>query len=280
MRDILRILSGSRRFLVGFFMFGAVVLFALIGPYLIDTDPFTRVGGLYSPPSKDAWLGTDNFGRDVLAQLMYGTRTSLWIGLVGGVVATLIGVTVGTVAGYRGGWIEEALMGLTNVLITIPSIVVLILLSIAVDSRSATVMGVIIGITAWPWTARAVRAQTSSLKTREHIDIARISGVGTLEIMLVEVLPYMLSYIGMAFVLQFSEGILSEATLSMLGLGPFQTVSLGVMLNWALLWEAVRVGAWWAFIPPTIFLAITSFSLMLMNAGMDEVFNPRLRQHQ
>ncbi len=88
------------------------------------------MGGLYSPPSKEAWLGTDNFGRDVLAQLMYGTRTSLWIGLVGGVVATLIGVTVGTVAGYRGGWIEEALMGLTNVLITIPSIVVLILLSI------------------------------------------------------------------------------------------------------------------------------------------------------
>lgn len=278
MAEILRILAGSRRFMIGFCLFAAVVAFALLGPVIVQKDPFTRVGGLYSAPSRQAWLGTDNFGRDIFSQLMYGTRTSLWVGLVGGVVATTVGVVVGTVAGYRGGWIEEALMGLTNVLITIPTIVILILLSIAIDSRSATVMGIIIGITAWPWTARAVRAQTSSLKTREHIDVARISGVGTLEMIAAEVLPYMLSYIGMAFVLQFSEGILAEATLSMLGLGPFQTVSLGVMLNWALLWEAVRVGAWWAFVPPTVFLAITSFALMLMNSGMDEVFNPRLRQ--
>ncbi len=105
-------------------------------------------------------------------------------------------------------------------------------------------MGVIIGITAWPWTARAVRARRRASRSRAGSTSTSPGspGWGALEIMLVEVLPYMLSYIGMAFVLQFSEGILSEATLSMLGLGPFQTVSLGVMLNWALLWEAVRVG--------------------------------------
>jgi len=236
------------------------------------------VGGLFNPPSEKAILGTDNLGRDVFTQLMYGTGTSLLIGFVAGVVATGIGVTIGAVAGFKGGFVDELLMGITNVLITIPAIVVLILLSIAIKSRSAVVMGVIIGITSWPWTARAVRAQTSSLKTREHVDLARISGYTTVELIVKEILPYMFSYIFMAFILQFSAGITNEATLSMLGLGPYQTVSLGVMLHWALLWEAVRTGAWWAFLPPVVFLAVASFSLMLINAGLDEVFNPRLRK--
>ena len=235
-------------------------------------------GGLFNPPSEKAILGTDNLGRDVFTQLMYGTGTSLLIGFVAGVVATGIGVTIGAVAGFKGGLVDELLMGITNVLITIPAIVVLILLSIAIRSRSAVVMGVIIGITSWPWTARAVRAQTSSLRTREHVDLARISGYTTAELIVKEILPYMFSYIFMAFILQFSAGITNEATLSMLGLGPYQTVSLGVMLHWALLWEAVRTGAWWAFLPPVVFLAVASFSLMLINAGLDEVFNPRLRK--
>jgi peptide/nickel transport system permease protein len=275
--DTVRLLVRSNRFVFGLVLFAVVLAFALTGPLLTGVGPFQRVGGLYNSPSRGVWLGTDNFGRDVLTQLMYGTRTSLWTGLIAGLVATLIGVGIGTLAGYWPGAVEEALMGLTNVLITIPPIVVLILLSVAIDARSATIMGVIIGVTAWPWTARAVRAQTSSLRTREHVDIARISGVGHVEMMLVEILPYMFSYIFMAFILQLTGGILAEATLSMLGLGPYQTVSLGTMLHWSLLWESVRVGAWWAFVPPTVFLSITSFALMLMNAGMDELFNPTLR---
>jgi peptide/nickel transport system permease protein len=278
--ELLTILLRSQRFMIGITLFLLVLLFAILGPMLTAREPLERVGGLYNPPSSEALLGTDNFGRDVLTQLMYGTRTSLFIGVIAGLVATFVGVFIGTLAGYLGGLVEEGLMGITNVLITIPPIVVLILLSVAINARSAAIMGIIIGVTAWPWTARAVRAQTSSLRTREHINIARISGVGHLEMMLVEVLPYMFSYIFMAFILQFTGGILAEATLSMLGLGPFQTISLGVMLNWALLWEAVRVGAWWAFVPPTVFLSITSFALMLMNAGMDEIFNPTLRHTQ
>lgn len=107
--------------------------------------------------------------------------------------------------------------------------------------------------------------------------MARLSGLSTPRIILFEILPFMFSYIFMAFILQFFGGLMSEATLSMLGLGPFQTVSLGVMLQWALLWEAVRVGAWWAFLPPVFFLTVTSFSLMSLNASMDEFFNPRAR---
>jgi peptide/nickel transport system permease protein len=194
-------------------------------------------------------------------------------------VATLLGLLIGTVAGFVGGLVEELLMAVTNVVITIPSIVILILLFIAINTRSIVVMGIIIGITSWPWTARAVRAQASSLKTREHVDIARLSGAGTLSLIISEIIPFMLSYVVMAFGLQLSSGILQEAALSMLGLGPSGSVSLGIMLQWALLWESVRTGAWWAFVPPTLFLTLIAFSLLLLQSSIDEIFNPRLRRN-
>lgn len=278
MNAMLKTLVQSRRFLMGLSLFLMVLAFALIGPLISARDPFEMVGMLFQRPGGKLLLGTDNFGRDVFVQLMYGARTSLLTGLIAGFVATLIGVGIGAVAGYRGGLMEETLMGFTNVLITIPTIVILILISISVTTRSAMVMGVIIGVTAWPWTARAVRAQAASLRTRPHLDIARLSGAGGLQIILLDILPYMGSYIFMAFVLQLSFGILNEATLSMLGLGPSNTVSLGVMLHWSLLWESVRTGAWWAFLPPVVMLSITSFALMSINSGMDEIFNPRLRR--
>ncbi len=272
-------LAPRGRLLISVLLLLTIVGFGVLGPWISGAqDPLRIVGGLFDPPSRAAWLGTDNFGRDVFTQLMYGTRTSLRIGLLAGAVATSIGLVIGTAAGFRGGWIDEALMGLTNVVITIPSIVILILLSIAVSTRSITVMGLIIGVTSWPWTARAVRAQTASIRAREHLDVARLSGAGTLALIVFDVIPYMLSYVVMAFVLQFASGILQEAALSLLGLGPSNTISLGVMLQWALLWEAVRTGAWWAFLPPTVFLTVIAFALLLLQSSMDEVFNPRLRR--
>jgi peptide/nickel transport system permease protein len=278
-----RWLSGSlfrnRRFLVSLILLVLLLGFGYLGPLLLGAgDPLKIVGGLFDRPSATHWLGTDNFGRDVFTQLMFGIRTSLFIGVIAGVVATLIGVTIGTVAGYTGRVVEEGLMGFTNVIITIPPIVLLILLSIAVNNRSVATMGLIIGVTSWPWTARAVRAQTSSLRTREHVDVARISGARSFSLIIWEIIPYMLSYIVMAFVLQLSSGILQEAALSMLGLGPSQVVSLGIMLHWALLWESVRTGAWWAFVPPTLCLTLIAFSLLLLQSSIDEIFNPRLRR--
>jgi peptide/nickel transport system permease protein len=209
---------------------------------------------------------------------MYGTRTSLIIGVIAGIVATIIGVALGTAAGFKGGLLEEILMGITNVIISIPAIVILILLSVALSNRSIVTMALIIGVTSWPWLARAVRAQASSLRTREHVDIARLSGAGSVRLIVFEVIPYMLSYISMAFVLQLAGAILAEAGLSLLGLGPANVVSLGIMLHWALLWESVRTGAWWAFVPPTIMLTLIAFALFMLQSSLDEVFNPRLRR--
>ena len=269
----------SPRFWVALALTMSVLIFAFIGPLVTGIeDPDDIVGGLYTEPSAEAWLGTDNFGKDVFTQLIYGTRTSIIIGVIAGLIATTTGVIIGLTAGFYGGLVEEALMGVTNVVITIPSIVVLILLSIAIDSRSIYAIAIIIGVTSWPWTARAVRAQASSVRTREHVDLARLTGANTLSLMVWEVLPYMLSYIVMAFVLQLTSGILQEAALSMLGLGPSGSISLGIMLFWALLWESIRTGAWWAFVPPTLLLTMIAFVLLLLQSSLNEVFNPRLRR--
>ncbi len=269
----------NRRFVGSVIMLLLLVLFGTLGPIIFDRpNPTKIVGLLYDKPSAVAWLGTDNFGRDVFTQLMYGTRTSMIIGVIAGLEATLLGLLIGTVAGYVGGTVEEVLMAFTNVVITIPSIVILILLSYAVTTRSILTMGIIIGVITWPWTARAVRAQTSSLRTREHVAIARLSGSGGLRLIIGEIIPFMMSYVIMAFVLQLNSGILQEAALSMLGLGPSEGISLGVMLHWALLWESVRTGAWWAFVPPALFLTLIAFSLFLLQSNIDEILNPRLRR--
>lgn len=256
------------------------LLVGLVGPLVVRTNPDAVIGGLYDHPSGSLplLLGTDNEGQSVLANVVYGTRTSLTVGLVAGVIASVIGLTLGLVAGYQGGWVDDLISGLTNVALAIPSIVLVILLGIALNNRSSLALAFIIGITSWPWMARAVRAQSTSIRAREHIDVARLSGASWISILTRDVLPYLLSYVVMAFVLQVSGAILAEAALSLLGLGPSGTTSLGVMLYWALQWGSIRTGAIWAFLPPTIMLTLIAFSLLLLQSSLDEVFNPRLRR--
>lgn len=267
----------SGRFRASAILVLLVLLFAIIGPLIFGQHPNATVGNPDQAPSGKLILGTDNFGRNEFVLLMYGTRNSLEIGAIAGLIAVVIGVIIGTAAGYYGGILSELFMGFTNIVITLPSIIILIVLSIALGSRSTVTMGIIIGVTSWPWTARAVAAQSSSVRARDHIDIARLSGARDITIILEDVIPYILSYVGMAFSLQLANAVLTEAGLSLLGLGPSNSISLGILLQWALLWEAVRQGVWWTFIPATILLAAVSFSLLLMNASLDEIYNPRLR---
>lgn len=274
----LKTLIRSKRFVLGFCVFSILLISTLLFTKINSTDPAEMVGFLYESPSKERLLGTDNFGRDVFIELIYGVKTSIFVGLVAGIIATIIGTTIGSISGFVGKGVDNMLNSLTNLFLVIPSFIILILLAVSLRQRSLMLIAVVISVTTWPWTARAVRAQTSSLRTRDHISMARLNGKRTPEIILTEILPYMFSYIFMVFVLQVAGGILNEAGLSMLGLGPENTISLGVMLSWALNFEAVRTGAWWVFIPPVFFIAIITFSLYLINVGMDEVFNPSLKK--
>lgn len=226
-------------------------------------------------------LGTDNFGRDVLKELVSATGTSILIGLIAGSIATLLGLILGLLAGYVGGRTDDIIMFFANLFTVIPSFVLLILInySIGQESRGVVLCAVVIGLTSWVWTTRSVRSQVISLRNRDHVNLSKLSGHSLFRIILTDILPYIASYVVMAFILQVSSGILSEAQLSLLGLGPktTETPTLGLMMNWAMLYNAHINGSWWAYFPVILTIAGISFSLNLMNTGLDQVFNPTLR---
>jgi peptide/nickel transport system permease protein len=269
----------SPAFLLGFGLFLGTVCLGLIAPALLRVGAYARVGLPFMPPSSEHFLGTDHLGRDMFALLVSGLRSSLLVGFVAGTVATVLGTCVGVYGGYVGGWLDDVLTLGTNLFLVIPSLIVLILLSSSLEKgRSLLLIALIIGSSTWTWSARAVRAQASSLRAREHVALARINGYGTLEIVVLHILPYLLSYIFMVFILQTAEGILAEASISMLGLGPYDSVSLGRILNEAIRNEALTDGAWWAFVPAMALITSIAFSLYVLNTSMEEVFNPRLRK--
>jgi peptide/nickel transport system permease protein len=226
-------------------------------------------------------LGTDNFGRDVLSELVRAAGVSLQMGLIAGLVATLIGLALGLAAGYIGGLTDDIIMFITNLFTVIPSFVLLILISFSIgqDKRGAFTIAVVIGFTSWVWTARAVRSQVMSLRNRDHVNLSKISGHSVAHIILTDILPYVASYVVMAFILQIASGILAEAQLSILGLGPRTTEvpTLGLMMNWALIYQAQILGKWWAYLPVLVTIASITFSMNLMNTGLDQIFNPALR---
>jgi len=226
-------------------------------------------------------LGTDNFGRDVLKELVSATGTSILIGMIAGAVATVIGLTLGLLSGYVGGIVDDIIMFITNIFTVIPGFVLLILISYSIgqDQRGAAVVATVIGFTSWTWTCRSVRSQVISLRNRDHVNLSKLSGHSLMRIVLTDILPYIASYVVMAFILQVSSGILSEAQLSLLGLGPRTTEvpTLGLMMNWAMLYSAHTNGSWWAYFPVILTITLISFSLNLMNTGLDQVFNPTLR---
>jgi len=246
----------------------------------IERDDFVNLSQV--PVVRILPLGTDNFGRDMLTELVSATRTSLLIGFVAGSVATLIGLVLGLLAGYIGGFLDDFIMFVTNLFTVIPSFVLLILISFSIgqESRGAFTIAVVIGFTSWVWTTRAVRAQVFSLRNRDHVNLSKLSGHSVVRIIFNDILPYIASYVVMALILQISSGILAEAGLSILGLGPKTTEvpTLGLMMNWAMIYSAHVTGKWWAYIPVLVDIALVSFSMNLMNTGLDQVFNPALRE--
>jgi peptide/nickel transport system permease protein len=247
---------------------------------IIEQSDYANVAEL--PNVRMLPLGTDNFGRDVLTELVRATGVSLLIGFVAGTIATLIGLTLGLLAGYVGGLMDDVIMFFTNLFTVIPAMVLLILISFSIgqEHRGAFTIAVVIGFTSWVWTTRAVRAQVMSLRNRDHVNLSKLSGHSIFRIILADILPYIASYVVMALILQISAGILAEAALSILGLGPKTTLvpTLGLMLNWAFIYQAQVLGKWWAYLPVIIVIALISFSLNLMNTGLNQVFNPALRE--
>jgi peptide/nickel transport system permease protein len=278
LREFLYFARRDRKIFVSLLIISSLAVVALVGPFLRDYGPNEYIGPGMQAPSSEYWFGTTTFGQDVFVQFVHGLGATFFVGIVGGGLAAIIGMTVGFVAGYRGGLIDEVLNMLTNVVLVIPTLMVLIVVVAYVNARGLLVEAIFIGFTAWPWAARAIRAQTMSLRSRDFVDLARLTGVGTRRIISGEIAPNMSSYLMLTFILLFGNAVLIAATLDFIGLGPTEGISLGLMMNNAVLWSALQLGMWWWFIPPGLGIVLIVGSLYVMNVGLDQIFNPRLRK--
>lgn len=263
---------------VGLIILLIFVLFALIGPLFTKFQPREYVTLGAQRPSREFWFGTTNLGEDVFTQFVYGLRSTFVVGLIGGGIGTLIGILIGFIAGYRGGIVDEILNMFTNIVLVIPSMVVLLIIAAYLEVRGFLFESLFIGFFAWPWAARAIRAQTFSLRSREFVDLAHLSGMKPLKIIITEIAPNMMSYLLLVFILQFGGAVLTAATLDFIGLGPTVGISLGLMMNEAVTHGALILGMWWWFIPPGIAITAIVGALYVTNVGLDEVFNPKLRE--
>jgi len=276
---LLKNLLKEPAFVFGISLFFLTILLALLGPLFVKIDTNSEFLP-YLEPGKDGLLfGSDHLGRDMVSMLICGLQSSLYVGFFSGIIATTLGTFLGVYAGFKGGLIDDFINMVTNLFLVIPSFVVLLLISASLEEgRSLQLIAIIIGLTIWPWTARSVRAETSSLKSSEHINLARVNGANTFTILTKHILPYLLSYVFMVFIIQVASGILEEASISMLGLGPYDSISLGIIMNDAQKNEALGDGAWWAFVPATFLITSVVLALYALNTSMEGVFNPALRK--
>jgi peptide/nickel transport system permease protein len=280
LREMLHFALGNRKLVVGLVITVAMLLFAIIGPFLAS-HPALEFGGTLShaPTTENGyWFGTTLIGQDVYAQFVNGLRLAFVVGALGGGIAAGIGMLVGFTAGYRSGVVDEVLNMLTNVVLVIPTFALLLVISAYLKVRGIMMESVFIGLTSWPWAARALRAQTFSLVSRDFVDMARLSGRSSWKIILREIAPNMSSYLFMMFILLFGGSILIAATLDFIGLGPSNTISLGMMMQLSVQNSALQLHLWWWFLPPGLAIMAIVGSLYVMNVGLDEVFNPKLRE--
>jgi len=268
--------------IVGLLMLAAVIIPAVLAPWIAPYDPYeavvATVDDVLAPPSREHLFGQDEAGKDVLSAVIYGARISLTVGFAASLIIVVLGSVVGMVAGYAGGRVDILLMRITDAVLVVPGLP-LMLVIIAVSGRSSTNVILVIGLLSWTYAARVVRAQVLSVKERQFVLRARSIGVGHLGIMIRHILPQVLPVISAQAILDVSFAILTEATVSFLGLGDPTLVSWGSMLNRAFLQGAVTRGAWWYLVPPGLALAWVTMALTLLGNTLQEVVNPRLRTH-
>ncbi len=264
-----KVMAGSG--IVGFF-----VLVAILGPIVIRQNPLKFTSAILEPPSAAHWLGTNQGGQDVFIQLVVGTRTSIFWAFLTGVLVVIISVTVGLLSGYLGGIVDDIFSLITNVFLVIPGLP-LAILAVEYFARTELTIALVVAFTNWAWGARVLRAQTLSMRNREFVTAARSGGERTWRLIFFEILPNQLSIVAASFITTTIQVLLAVAGLEFLGFGDSAVVSWGNMLNQAYNDSALLLGAWWWFAPPGLCIALLGSGLALLNFGIDEIADPRLR---
>ena len=278
MPESLRLLLANRRSRFGIVLLCLIVFVALAAPLLAHQAP-SEPGALpHQPPSWAYPFGTTDQGYNVFSQVLYGGRISLGVAAVASILAMLVAITLGLLAAYCGGWVDDLIVLLTNIFIVIPILPLLIVISSFLQSTGPTTMALIIGLTSWAIETRILRGQALSLRNRDFILAAKVAGESTPRIVFGELMPNMLSRIAAGFAFVFVQAVFYEAALEFLGFGDANQVSWGTTLFWATNNSALLTGEWWHFLFPGLAISLTILAIVFINYGIDELSDPRLRR--
>lgn len=275
-RSLLRGLLGNRKAVFGLALLVLFVLLALLTPVISPADPSQISDAISLPPSAAHWFGTTSEGQDVLALTLWGSRSSLLVGFGVGIAATLIGIVIGMLGAYFGKIVDDLLSLFTNIFLLIPGLPLLVVLAAYLPPGQGTVAIVLI-VTGWAGSARVLRAQALSIRGKDFVAAAVVTGEGALRVMFREILPNMASVVMTTFLGCVIFGIGAQAGLEFLGLGDTSTVSWGTNLYWASNDGSLMTGNWWVFLPSGLCIALVAFGLAMVNYAVDEITNPRLR---
>jgi peptide/nickel transport system permease protein len=263
---------------VGIAILSVYILVAIIGPWIAPFDPnATTTQAIPEAPTIHHLLGTSATGGDVLSQLLIGTRATVVLGLATGVIATTLSVLVGTAAGYLGGYVDEGLSLISNVFLVLPALPLLVVILGYLPHTGEVPTAIVLSVLGWAWGARVIRAQTMSLRNRDFVLAAREVGERPWRIIFSELMPNQIGLIAASFVNTVLYAILTSVALAFLGITNFSDWNYGDILYWAQSGSAVELGAWWWYVFPGLAVAVLGMSLVLINFGLDELSNPRLR---
>ena len=266
--------------IIGLILMAALILFGPIASLLVDPDG-AKVGSAMpeQPPSAEFPLGTDAVGRQLLPVIVIGTPLTLRIGLIAGAIGLGLGVIFGFLAGYFGGWVDTLIKGAADVLLTVPGLLFLVVIATTIKGAvSVNMMAFVVASLAWMWPTRTIRAQVLTLRERQFVMVARLSGMSGLEIIWRELIPNLLPYLAASFVSAVGSAILATIGLEALGLGPQNEPTLGMTIYWALYYTSILRGLWWWWGPPIAIIILTFMGLFLISLGLDQIANPKLRR--
>ena len=277
--NVLSYLRRNPRLTFGLMILAGILLFSAVGRLLVDVNLARPLSApAFRPPSAKYLFGTDKFGRHVLALMIAGTPLTLQVGLIAGGLGVSIATVLAFVAAYFGGRVDTVIRWVVDVGLTIPSILILVMIAIVVRDISVRQMALVVSSTAWLWPTRTIRSQVLSLKERNYVELARLSGMGGLEIIFRELMPNLMPIIVANLVSTISSAILATIGLEALGLGPSEAPTLGRTIYWVMLYSAVLQGYWWWWTPPIVIIVLIFLGLFLASTGIDEIANPRLRR--
>lgn len=266
----------SPKLFIGLLICGGIALFGIVAPFFVD-DP-QRVDNIgLTAPGPGHLLGTTQTGQDVFAQLAHATRGSLLIGVTVGLLVIALASFFGVVGAYAGGWLDEAFSLFSNIMLVLPGLPLMIVISSYVQNKGVWLVAGVLALTSWAGCARVLRAVTLSVRSRDYVAAARVSGERTWRILLVEILPNLVPVLVSLFVFAIIGAILGEAGLAYIGLGASNSWTWGTMLFWAGNGLALRLGALWWFLPPGLLITVFGAGLAMINFSIDEIVNPKLR---